>query len=42
MDGDKLVQIGAGIAFAAHGTQAKKTREILRAVNGGACPTAGR
>ena len=42
MDADKLVQINAAVAFAAHGTQARKTREILRAVNGGACPTAGR
>ena len=42
MDADKLVSMNAAVAFAAHGTQAKKTREILRAVNGGACPTAGR
>ncbi len=42
MDADKLVSMKAAVAFAAHGTQARKTREILRAVNGGACPTAGR
>jgi hypothetical protein len=42
MDADKLVSLKAAVAFAAHGTQARKTREILRAVNGGACPTAGK
>jgi hypothetical protein len=42
MDADKLVSLNAAVAFAAHGTQAKKTREILRAVNGGTCPTVGK
>jgi hypothetical protein len=42
MNADKLVSMNAAVAFAAHGTQARKTREILRAVNGGNCPTAGR
>jgi hypothetical protein len=42
MNADKLVSMNAAVAFAAHGTQAKKTKEILRAVNGGACPTAGK
>ena len=41
MNADKLVSQNAAVAFSAHGTHAKKTREILRAVNGGACPTAG-
>lgn len=42
MHADRLVATNSAVAFAAHGTQARKTREILRAVNGGHCPTAGR
>jgi hypothetical protein len=42
MNADRLVATNSAVAFAAHGTQARKTREILRAVNGGTCPTAGK
>lgn len=42
MRADTLVANRSAVAFAAHGMQARKTREILRAVNGGHCPTAGR
>lgn len=42
MDADRLVSTRSAVAFAAHGVQARKTREILQAVNGGHCPTAGR
>jgi hypothetical protein len=42
MNADRLVSTRSSVAFAAHGTQARKTKEILRAVNGGACPTAGK
>ena len=38
MDADALHKRGAGIAFEAHGTKARKTREILAALNAG-CPS---
>jgi hypothetical protein len=42
MDADKLVKLNAAIAFEAHGTGAKRTRDILAQLNGGSCPTAGK
>jgi hypothetical protein len=42
MDADKLVKLNAAIAFEAHGTGAKRTRNILEQLNGGSCPTAGK